>query len=137
MNAPDARLLLVDDSAPMRLVIRDVLADLGITQVDEAADGIAGMERFRQAPYDLVITDWHMPRSTGLELLRRIRSAEYHRDTPVMMLTADQNAARQLQALDEGANSFITKPWVMPMLVTEVLRLISARPDLHAHAPAP
>ena len=125
MNHVAAHVLVVDDSLSMRTVICRVLHDLGFRHVDEAPDGAVALEAFTRVPYDLVITDWNMPRLDGVELVRAIRRAPERRDTPVLVLTGEVSAARVVQALDAGANGFVAKPFIMPALGEKVLRLLA------------
>lgn len=124
MNQVAAHVLVVDDSASMRRVICRVLQDLGFRRVDEAPDGLLALEAFTRVPYDLVITDWQMPRLDGVGLVRAIRCAPERRDTPVLVMTGEVSAERVVLALDAGANGFVAKPFIMPALGEKVLRLL-------------
>lgn len=128
MNRTNTRLLVADDSASMRQVICELLHELGFPTVDEAADGLAALELFRAHAYDVVITDWYMPRSSGIELLRAIRQGPWRPETPVLVLTGHVTTARVVEAIEAGANGFVAKPFVAPSLCEKVLRLVAALP---------
>lgn len=128
MNRTNTRLLVVDDSASMRQIICDLLHELGFPAVDEAADGAAALELFRHHVYDVVITDWYMPRTSGIELLRAIRQGEVRPETPVLVLTGHVTTARVVEAIEAGANGFVAKPFVAPSLCEKVLRLVASLP---------
>lgn len=130
MNRDRAHLLVVDDSPSMRRVICDVLQNLGFRHLDEAPDGLAALERIRGLPYDVVITDWNMPRMNGLDLLRAIRHEPERTETPVLVLTGQVSADRVVEALEAGANGFVAKPFITPALVDKVVRLVAARPPV-------
>lgn len=130
MNRDRAHLLVVDDSPSMRRVICDVLQGLGFRHLDEAPDGVAALERLRGLPYDVVITDWNMPRMNGLELLRAIRREPERTETPVLVLTGQVSAERVVEALEAGANGFVAKPFITPALVDKVVKLVAARPPV-------
>lgn len=130
MNRDKAHLLVVDDSPSMRRVICELLTELGFRRVDEAADGAAALERFRHDDYDVVITDWNMPHMNGLELLKAIRHAPEHADTPVLVLTGQVSANRVVEALEAGADGFVAKPFITPSLVDKVVKLVAARPPV-------
>lgn len=136
MNRTNTRLLVVDDSASMRQTIRDLLHELGFPAVDEASDGLAALQLFRANPYDVVITDWYMPRSTGIELLRAIRQGALRPETPVLVLTGHVTTARVVEAIEAGANGFVAKPFVAPSLCEKVLRLVAALPPEPGLLPA-
>ena len=126
MDLCDSHLLVVDDSASMRACICDLLRDLGFAHIDEAADGAAAFTLFQRTPYDVVITDWYMPRFDGIHLLRTIRGGSERSQTPVLMLTGAATTTRMTEALEAGATGFITKPSVAPSLCEKVLRLVAA-----------
>ena len=126
MKPNNARLLVVYDSSSIREVIREVLQDVGITTIDEAADGAAGLEAFQRTAYDVVVTDWHMPRLDGIGLLKAIRASLERRDTPVVVLTGDVTPRRVVEAIEAGANGFIAKPFVTPALPEKLLRIIAS-----------
>ena len=126
MNRDAARLLLVDDSASMRGAIRTLLRDLGFAHIDEAADGNDAFCLFQQHPYDVVITDWYMPRFTGIELLRAIRTGVLRPATPVLVLTGSVTRGYLLEAITAGANGFIPKPFVNPSLGNQMQQLMAA-----------
>ena len=132
MDLCDSHLLVVDDSASMRASICELLRDLGFTHIDEAADGAAAITLFQRTAYDVVITDWYMPRANGLMLLRSIRGGAERNQTPVLMLTGNATCCRQAEALEAGATGFIAKPSIAPTLCEKVLRLVAG---LHPATP--
>src|SRR5438094_10628928 len=81
--------LVVDDNQYMRKVVRNILVNLGVKNVHEAADGIAGLEAIRMSAPDLVVLDWEMPLLNGAELVRIVRSPGVFpvQDVPIIMLT--------------------------------------------------
>ena len=83
------KILIVDDFATMRKILRNILKELGYTDLLEAEDGQAALEILRREKVDLVISDWNMPNMDGLSLLKAIRSDEALKDTPVLMVTAE------------------------------------------------
>ena len=125
MNRDDARLLLVDDSASMRGTIRNLLRDLGFPRIDEAADGNEAFSLFQKHPYDVVITDWYMPRFTGIELLRAIRTGLQRQATPVLVLTGSVSRGCLREAIAAGANGFVPKPFVTPSLGNQMSHLMA------------
>jgi YesN/AraC family two-component response regulator len=106
------RVLLCDDSRHIRMLVRTFLQGFGIDAVYEAADATEGWRLFLDNKPDLVITDWHMPPTDGLDLVRRIRSDP---DSPnpfvaVIMLTGYTELYRVKQARDAGVSVFLAKP---------------------------
>lgn len=103
------RILLVEDDPVSRRVMLAVLEKLGHS-VTVAQDGITGWEQFELGQFEVVITDWMMPRLDGLELVRRIRAAARGRYTYVIMATALSGRDRYLGGMEAGADDFLIKP---------------------------
>ena len=114
-----ATILVVDDEAAHRLMLTAHLEEAGY-QVREAGDGEAAVSQVEQAHLDLVLMDLVMPRTDGMEALKRIKSS--HPDLPVMMMTAYGSIDNAVKALKLGAADYITKP----LDVDEVLIKIEA-----------
>ncbi|HET9346466.1 MAG TPA: response regulator transcription factor [Candidatus Limnocylindrales bacterium] len=112
----DARILLVEDDPSIREITALGLRGAGF-QVDVAADGQAGLDRFRAAPYDLVLLDVMLPRLDGLEVCRAIRRSS---TVPVVMLTARADTIDVVVGLEAGADDYVRKPFEVPELVARV-----------------
>ncbi len=128
MTPKTARLLVVDDSAAVRVSICDLLHELGFGLIDQAADGAEALECFLANPHDVVITDWNMPEKTGLELLQAIRALPIRASTPVLILTGEVTEQRVRQAVEAGATGFIAKPLFTQALVQKLQRVIETLP---------
>src|SRR5262249_27328904 len=100
------RVLIVDDSAFMRKLVRSLLSGIGIRNVSEAADGIAALEKVRDAPPDLVILDWEMPFLNGFEFVRIVRTPGVfpHSDLPIIMLSGYCDRRNVVEAIRLGVN---------------------------------
>jgi len=83
------KFLVVDDFSTMRRILRNLLKELGFTDVDEAEDGAVALQKLRAMPFDFVISDWNMPNMDGLVLLQHIRADESLKKLPVLMVTAE------------------------------------------------
>lgn len=104
-------ILIVDDYAPMLLVIRALLRQLGFDAVDEAADGTAALAMLRRKPYRLVISDCNMQPMTGLDLLRRVRAEKALKDLPFLMVTAESRTENVIAAREAGVSGYLMKPF--------------------------
>jgi len=106
------RLLLIDDNAFMRRVVRAMLHGFGARDVFEAEDGAAGLELFAKTNPDIVITDWVMPMVDGIKLTQLIRQPEASANpyVPIIMLTAYTEQWRVIAARDAGVTEFLAKP---------------------------
>ena len=115
MNEP-ARILVVDDEPQLTRVLRTGLKSRGY-DVRAAADGLAGFEAFNDWHPDLVITDLAMPNVDGLELCRRLRAVS---QVPIIVLSAKGEEKTKVEALDLGADDFVTKPFGIDELLARV-----------------
>src|SRR5215831_1709772 len=104
--------LLVDDSAYMRAVVRGMLHSIGVKRLSEAGDGIAALDSIREDPPDVVVLDWEMPLLNGPELVRIVRSPGVFPtpDIPIIMLTAHGKESRVRESVQLGVNEFLCKP---------------------------
>ena len=137
MNSPSpTRFLVVDDFATMRRIVRNLLAELGFRQVEEASDGRMALEMLRQGGFDFVISDINMPRLGGYELLQQIRADAAMQGLPVLLVTSEANKDDVLQAIRLGANGTILKPLTKSSL-EEKVRNILLRSSAWPSSPAP
>ena len=120
-----AKVLVVDDSGTMRKIILRSLNALGVTDVVEAGDGSDGLELFKQHQFDIVLTDWNMPRMTGLELLKAIRATGS--TVPVILITTEAEKGRVLEAVQAGVSDYLVKPFETEGLRAEVAKICRRR----------
>ena len=126
--------LVVDDNQYMRKVVRNILVNLGVKNIHEAPDGIAGLEAIRMFAPDLVILDWEMPLLNGPELVRIVRSPGVFPlpDIPIIMLTSHGERKRIVEAVRIGVNEFLCKP-VSAKALTDRFISILAKPRASVH----
>lgn len=103
------RILIVDDAAFMRMMIKDILAKNGYDVVGEAADGVQAVDRYQELQPDLVTLDITMPEMDGIEALRRIRMV--NPSAKVIMCSAMGQQSMVIDAIQAGARDFIVKPF--------------------------
>lgn len=115
---PDKNLkfLVVDDFSTMRRIVRNLLKELGFTNVDEAEDGVIALQKLKNSGYDFVITDWNMPNMTGIDLLKNIRADAGLKALPVLMITAEAKKENIIEAAQSGASGYIVKPFTAAVL---------------------
>ena len=103
--------LVVDDYKTMIRIIRNLLKQLGFTDVDDAADGTEALGKLNQKRYGLVISDWNMEPMTGYELLKEVRADDSLNRTPFIMVTAESKTENVIAAKKAGVNNYIVKPF--------------------------
>lgn len=103
--------LVVDDYKTMFRIIRNLLKQLGFSDIDDAADGTEALAKMQQKSYGLVISDWNMEPMTGYELLKEVRSSESLMRTPFIMVTAESKTENVIAAKKAGVNNYIVKPF--------------------------
>src|SRR5437867_10921749 len=122
----DARILVVDDDPQIRRVLRTTLIAQGY-EVADARNGEEALERIRGEKLDLVILDMNMPGMSGLETCRLIRSGS---DVAIIMLSVRDAEADKVEALDAGADDYITKPFGSPELLARIRAALRRSPQL-------
>ena len=120
-------ILIVEDNQYMRKVIRNILVNIGVKNIHEAADGIAGLEAIRMFAPDLVILDWEMPLLNGAELVRIVRSPGVFPvpDVPIIMLTGHVERWRVIEASRLGVNEFLKKPVSGKALLDRIVAILT------------
>ncbi len=110
------KFLVVDDFSTMRRIVRNLLKELGFTNVHEAEDGADALQKLDGGQFDFVVSDWNMPNMTGIELLRKIRSDPTLKQLPVLMITAEAKKENIIEAAQAGASGYIVKPFTAATL---------------------
>lgn len=112
------KILLVDDSRTIRNIQKNVLAQLGHTEVMEAADGIEALKVIAESRPDLALIDWNMPNMDGITLVRKIRETD--KALPLMMCTTEAEKTRVLEAIKAGVNNYVVKPFTAETLAEKI-----------------
>jgi two-component system chemotaxis response regulator CheY len=117
-------ILIVDDYKTMLRIIRNLLKQLGFENVDDASDGSMALQKLREKPYGLVISDWNMEPMTGLQLLREVRADKKLQDVPFIMITAEAKTENVVAAKEAGVNNYIVKPFNAATLKSKLTAVI-------------
>lgn len=104
-------ILIVDDYKTMLRIIRNLLKQLGFSNIEEATDGASAYAMLKDRSFGLVISDWNMAPMTGLELLRQVRSDDRLKGLPFIMITAESKTDNVIAAKEAGVNNYIVKPF--------------------------
>jgi len=116
----DIKILVVDDFSTMRRIIKNLLRDLGFTNVDEADDGKTALPILKQGGIDFLITDWNMPGMTGIDLLKKVREDPELASIPVLMVTAEAKREQIIAAAQAGVNGYVVKPFTAAVLKEKI-----------------
>jgi len=128
------RILVVDDDSQIRRVTRATLAARSY-QVGDVRTGDEALERLRSEAYDLVLLDMNMPGMNGLETCRAMRTGQSGSDLAIIMLTVRNTEQDKIEALDAGADDYVTKPFSMPELLARIRAALRRAPASSESAP--
>lgn len=116
MSNPNMKFLVVDDFSTMRRIVRNLLKELGYSNVEEAEDGAIGLSKLKGGDFDFVVSDWNMPNMDGLTMLQNIRADPELKTLPVLMVTAEAKKENIIAAAQAGANGYVVKPFTAATL---------------------
>lgn len=105
------KVLVVDDMLTMRKIVSKIMRELGFTDIHEALDGEEAWEKVKVGNYGLIISDWNMPKCTGLDFLKKIRSDEKYAKTPFVLVTAEAEQHQVAEAIKSGVDQYVVKPF--------------------------
>ena len=123
----DMKFLVVDDFSTMRRIIKNLLNDLGYSNVTEADDGQTALPMLQAGNFDFLITDWNMPGMPGLDLLKAVRADPKLAKMPVLMLTAEAKREQIIEAAQAGVNGYVIKPFTAVTLKEKIDKILEQR----------
>jgi two-component system chemotaxis response regulator CheY len=127
MNAnKEMRILVVDDYRTMLRIISNLLKQLGFINIEEAENGHDALQKLRQAPFGLVISDWNMEPMTGLQLLKEVRADATLKKMPFIMVTAESKTENVIAAKQAGVSNYIVKPFSAEILKSKIVSVCGA-----------
>lgn len=123
--------LVVEDTAPMRKLIVSILETFGFTNIYMAEDGLSGFSLFKKHNPDLILSDWLMRPTDGLEMVKQIRNSPLspNRQVPIIMITGYNALARVKEARDHGITEFLVKPFTAGDLAKRISHVINTPRD--------
>jgi two-component system, chemotaxis family, chemotaxis protein CheY len=108
----DTNILVVDDMLTMRKLVIKSLKELGFTKFVEASNGAEAYEKLKQGEaIQLIISDWNMPQTSGLDLLKRVRAEAKTAQLPFLMVTAEAEKGQIVEAVQAGVSNYMVKPF--------------------------
>lgn len=114
------KILVIDDDDDTRSMLRFSLKHIGFPNVSLAQDGAEGVRMLETQRFDLILCDWNMPKMSGIEVLKHVRSSPTGKITPFIMLTAEGSKERVMEALEGGVTDYIVKPWTTDTLTAKL-----------------
>lgn len=118
------KFLVVDDFSTMRRIVKNILKQLGYENTEEAEDGAQAYTKLKAGGFQFVISDWNMPNMDGLELLKKVRSDAQLRDMPFLMVTAEAEKEKVIEALKSGVSNYVVKPFTAEVLKEKMDRVL-------------
>jgi len=118
------KILVVDDFATMRKVVRNLLKQVGYENITEAEDGAIALRVLKSQKVDFVISDWNMPNMNGLELLKAVRADGDLAKTPFLMVTAEALQENVIAAVKAGVSNYIVKPFTAEVLNEKIKKIV-------------
>ncbi len=125
MGMPDIKIkiLVVDDFSTMRRIVKNILKQLGYSDIDEAEDGVQALSMVKSGKYQFVVSDWNMPNMTGLELLKAVRAEPSIKDIKFLMVTAEAQTENVMAAVQAGVSNYIVKPFTAETLKEKIEKI--------------
>lgn len=124
MSEQKMRFLIVDDFQTMRRIVRNILRQLGFENFEEAEDGEQAFSKLKAGGFDFVISDWNMPNVDGITLLKRVRSDPALKDMPFLMVTAEAEKDKVVEAIRSGVSNYVVKPFTAEVLKEKMDRVL-------------
>ncbi len=124
MAYKDMTVLVVDDFSTMRRIVRNILRELDFKDILEADDGSSAVEILKTQKVDLIVSDWNMPKMTGLDLLKFVRSNEPTKDLPFLMVTAEAQKENIVEAVKAKVSNYIIKPFTAVTLSDKLAKIL-------------
>jgi len=118
------KILIVDDFATMRRILKNILKQLDFKNLVEADDGTSAWEILEGQDVDLIISDWNMPKMTGLELLKKVRSSDKYKTTPFLMVTAEAQKQNVIEAVQAGVSNYVVKPFTAEAISDKLEKIL-------------
>ncbi len=120
------QILVVDDYQTMLRILKNLLKQLGFSNVDSATDGNDALSKLNGAKFDFIISDWNMEPMTGIELLKQVRANEKLKHIPFIMITAESKTENVIAAQQAGVSNYIVKPFNAETLKGKMVSVLGA-----------
>ncbi len=119
------KIMVVDDFATMRRILKNILKQLGFKDIIEADDGSTALEELKKNNIDLIISDWNMPKMSGIDFLKEVRSNSDFKDIPFLMVTAEAQKNNVVEAVKAGVSNYVVKPFTAEQISDKLEMIFS------------
>ncbi len=126
MDFKQIKVLIVDDARVARQIVKRMLTEIGFSQFIEADNGSDALVKAKQEKVGLILSDWNMPKMTGIEFLKQLRADAQGKSTPFIMVTAERMEINIVEAVQAGVTAYIKKPFgakELEVKIRQALRL--------------
>lgn len=124
MAYKDMKVLVVDDFATMRRIVKNILRELDFKDIVEAENGAAAVKILESQEIDLIVSDWNMPKMTGLELLKWVRANDKTKNLPFLMVTAEAQKENVVEAVKAKVSNYIVKPFTAAVMAEKLSKIL-------------
>jgi len=120
------KVLIVDDFATMRRILKNIMKQIGFSDITEADNGKNALKALKSDKIDLVLCDWNMPEMAGIDVLNSVRADDDLKHTPFIMVTAEAQKENILEAVKAGVSSYIVKPFTAETVEEKLQKVFAA-----------
>ncbi|MGC8492761.1 MAG: response regulator [Syntrophobacteraceae bacterium] len=124
MSYKDLAVMVVDDFATMRRIVKNILRDMEFKEIFEAENGAEALGLLKTNKVDLIVSDWNMPVMTGIELLKQVRADEKYKALPFLLVTAEAQKENIMEAIKAKVSNYIVKPFTPATLAEKIAKII-------------
>lgn len=117
------KILIVDNFPTMRRIVKNLFKQLGFDNIEEAEDGAQAYIKLKNGDFKFVVSDWNMPNMDGCELLKKIRGDAELNEMPFLMVTAEAEKQKVIEAIKAGVNNYVVKPFTAEILKEKMDRI--------------
>lgn len=124
---PNVKILVVDDFATMRQIVKKSLIALGYNNISEAVDGQDALAKLEKDQFGFIISDWNMPNMMGIDFLKAVRAHERFKSIPFLMVTAEAKRENVIAAAQAGVSQYIVKPFTVDSLQEKMTAIFAKK----------
>ena len=124
---PNMKILVVDDFATMRQIVKKSLGALGLHNITEAVDGVDALAKLEKGDFNFIISDWNMPNMMGIDFLKAVRASDKLKGIPFLMVTAEAKRENVIEAAKAGVSQYIVKPFTVESLEEKLKAILNQK----------